>query len=108
MLALTPLASGCAGTGSDPAPGTGAAAPAHAPGTGVATPARAPRAVLRAGPARAIAAQADRLSPAQARRAAARRRGPAEEPLTLPAPPAGNPAVKAREGYAGARLEDYL
>ncbi|MFD6554677.1 polysaccharide deacetylase family protein, partial [Streptomyces sp. NPDC058398] len=85
MLALAPLASGCAGTGSAHAPGTGAAAPAHAPGTGVATPARAPRAVLRAGPARALAAQADRLSPAQARRAAAARRwGPAEAPLTLP------------------------
>ncbi|MEY2249009.1 hypothetical protein AB8A21_39830, partial [Streptomyces sp. BF23-18] len=46
MLALAPLASGCAGTGSAPAPGTGPAAPAHAP-----------RAVLRAGPARALAAR---------------------------------------------------
>ncbi|MEU9141270.1 hypothetical protein AB0D33_35895 [Streptomyces sp. NPDC048404] len=98
MLALALPASGCAGTGSVPAPGAGAAAPAPAP-----------RAVLRAGPARALAAQVDRLSPAQARRAAAARRwGPAEAPLTLPAPPAGEPVIQAREGCAVARLEDYL
>lgn len=68
--ALALLASGCAGTVSASAPRAGGAAPAHAP-----------RAALRAGPARALAAYADRLNLAQARRAG--------------------------QGYAVARLEDY-
>jgi len=115
VLALVLLASGCAGTGSAPASGAEGTAAAH---------------VLRAGPqaapARALAAYASRLRPAQARRAAvARRRGLTGAPLTPP-PPAGKPVVGrgrwegampgtvrrflrtvTAEGYAVARPENH-
>ncbi|MFD5815308.1 polysaccharide deacetylase family protein [Streptomyces sp. NPDC127038] len=92
-LALALLVSGCAGAGTASAPGAGGAEPAHGP-------AHARGAALPAGPARALAAYADRLRRDQARRAAvAKRWGLTAVPLTPPAPPARKPRIAARKGF---------